>query len=177
MVLPCLPLRSSSPLHSFSAAPFFCRHPGVQNTLLSHGVKWSALFLVPSSNNMEQAPRFYSSRILCQFLQIFLESLSLFKNVSFSPLALRCPCLCAGVCVYVCVCGCVGGCLRLCECVQEQQQSVEQDQFPYKWEPLLATLLPSRDGNLHGLGVSHATTTSPKLSFRALRLTEEMLDG
>ena len=30
-----------------------------------HKVKWSALFLLPSANNMDQSPRFSSSRILC----------------------------------------------------------------------------------------------------------------
>ena len=99
---PYLPLRSSSPLHSFSAAPFFCRHPSVQKTILSHKVKWSALFLLPSSNNMEQASRFYPSRILCQFLQIFPENLSLFENFFFSPPALGY--LCVSRCVFVCVC-------------------------------------------------------------------------
>ena len=75
-----LPLRSSSPLHSFSAAPFFCRHPSVQNTILLDKVKWSALFLLPSANNTEQAPRFYPSRSFCQFLQIIPENSSLFDN-------------------------------------------------------------------------------------------------
>ena len=115
MVLPCLPLRSSSPLHSFSAAPFFCRHPSFQITLLSHKVKWSAFFLLPSSNSMEQASRFYPSRILCQFLQIFPENLYLFKNVFFRHLTLRC--LCVSRCVFVCVCVCVKVCVRVCVCV------------------------------------------------------------
>ena len=75
-----VPLRSSSPLHSFSAAPFFCRYLSIQNTILSHKVKWLALFLLLSSNNVEQSPHFYPSCILCQFLQIFPENLSLFKN-------------------------------------------------------------------------------------------------
>ena len=57
-----------------------------QNTLLSHKVKWSALFLLPSSNNMEQASRFYPSRILCQFLQIFPKNLSLFEFFFSVPL-------------------------------------------------------------------------------------------
>ena len=70
-------------------------------------VKWSVLFLLPSSNNIEQTPRFYPSRILCQFLQIFLENLFLFENVFFSAPALGC--LCVSRCVFVC--GCVG-CVR-----------------------------------------------------------------
>ena len=61
----------------------------VQNTILSHKLKWSAPFLLPSSNNMEQTPRFYSSRILCRFHQIFLGNLSLFENVFFTHPALR----------------------------------------------------------------------------------------
>ena len=104
---PYLPLRSSSPLHSFSAALFFCRYLSVQNIILSQKIKWSALFLLPSSNNMEQTPRFYPSRILCQFLQIFLENLSPFKNFFFIPPALRCLCVswCVwGVCVSASMC-------------------------------------------------------------------------
>ena len=81
-----LPLRPSSSLLSFSAAPFFCRHLSVQNTMLLHKVKWLVLFLLPSSNNMEQAPCLYPSCILCQFFQIFLENLSLFKKFFFSLL-------------------------------------------------------------------------------------------
>ena len=42
--------------------------------ILSHKDKWSAFFLLPSSKDMEQTPHFYPSRILCQFLQIFLQS-------------------------------------------------------------------------------------------------------
>ena len=39
--------------------------------------------------------------------------------------------------------------------------------------------LPSRDGNLHGSGMSHATTASPKPSLGHLGgwATEEMLNG
>ena len=73
---PHLPLRASSP--SYSLAAPFSRHQSVQNTILSHKVKWSALFLIPSSNNMAPAPRFYQSLILCQFLRILIENLSLF---------------------------------------------------------------------------------------------------
>ena len=110
---PHLSVRPSSPLHSFSAPVFLYRHLSVQNTLLSHKVKWSALFLVPNSNNMGPTPRFYPSRILCQFLQIFLENLPLFENFFLSPPALRR--LCVSRCVFVCrcvgVCACGGACV------------------------------------------------------------------
>ena len=110
---PIQPLRlwPLSPLHSFKVAPFFSRHLRMQHTFLLHKVKWSALFLLPSSNNMEQTPHFCLSRILCQFLQIFLENLSLSANFFFIPPALRC--LCVSRCVFVCrfvggwVCACV----------------------------------------------------------------------
>ena len=59
-------------------------------------------------------PRFYPSRILCQFFQIFLESLSLFQNYFFSSTALRCLCMYQGVCVCLCVCVCV----CVCACVR-----------------------------------------------------------
>ena len=138
-----LPLPTSQIFFTISAAPFFYRHPSVQNTLLSHPsvqntllshpsvqntllshpnvqntllshkVKWSALFLLPRSNNMEQTPHFYPSRILCQFLQIFPENLSLFENLFFSPLALRCLCVKVCVCVWMCVCVCEYGCISL----------------------------------------------------------------
>ena len=35
----------------------------------------------------------------------------------------------------------------------------------------------SRDGNLHGSGISHATTVSPKLSFRAPRRVGDAVLG
>ena len=66
---PHLPLRPSSPLHSFSAALLFCRRLSVQNTILSHIVQWSALILVElleGSSYMEPTPHFYLSRILRQ---------------------------------------------------------------------------------------------------------------
>ena len=67
---------------------------------------------------MEQASRFYPSRILCQFLQIFLEKnkLPLFENFLFSPPCPEVP-LCVKVCVCVLprVCACV--CERVCMCL------------------------------------------------------------
>ena len=59
---------------------------------------------------MEQTPRFHPSHLLCQFLQIFLENLSLFENFFFSPPALRC--LCVSRCMCVRVCGCVSVCVQ-----------------------------------------------------------------
>ena len=91
------------------------KHPSVQNAFLSHNVKWSALFLLPSSNNMEQAPCFYLSRFLCHFLHIFPENLPLLKKLFLPPPpppALRCLCvssclcLCVSVGEYVC-CFCI----------------------------------------------------------------------
>ena len=35
------------------------------------------------------------------------------------------------------------------------------------WSKINFLVGPSRDGNLHGLGMSHATTASPKPSFKA----------
>ena len=63
--------------------------------------------LLSSYNNIEQTTRFYPSLILCQFLQIFLENLSPFKNFFFIPPALRCLCVswCVwGVCVSASMC-------------------------------------------------------------------------
>ena len=51
-----------------------------------------------------------------QFFYIFLETLSLFKNLFFSPFAMRH--LCASVCVCVCVCGWVGGCACVRACLE-----------------------------------------------------------
>ena len=57
-----------------------------------------------------------------QFFSIFLENLSLFKNLFFSLIALTalicdwCVCVCVRVCVCVCACACV--CLRACVCVR-----------------------------------------------------------
>ena len=90
---------------------------------LPHKVKWSALFLLPSSNNMGQAPRVHPSRILSQFLQTFPENLSPFQIFFFSTPALRCLCVSRGVCVCVsvsvsvCVCVCVSVFVCLCLCV------------------------------------------------------------
>ena len=54
-----LPFRTSSPLHSFPAAPIFYRHPAnVQNTILPNKVLWSALFLLPGSSYLEPIPCF-----------------------------------------------------------------------------------------------------------------------
>ena len=44
-----------------------------------------------------------------QFFQIFLEKLSLFKNLSFSPIAMRYMCVCV-----VCVCLRARGCACVC---------------------------------------------------------------
>ena len=88
----------------YAAAPYFCRHPSVQNAILSHKVQWPAFFLVPSSDNMGPNPRFCLSRILCQFFQIFFENHSLFQNLFFSLTVLMC----------LCVSGCVCACARAC---------------------------------------------------------------
>ena len=83
----------------FSAAPFFCRHPSVQNILLSHKVRWSAVFLVPSASYMEPTPRFYPSRIHCQFFffQTFIENLS-FPKLFLQSHRSECLRVCLGVC-------------------------------------------------------------------------------
>ena len=68
--------------------------------------------------------------ILCHFFQIFLENLSLLKNILFSPIAHTtlcvCMCVCACVracvraraCLCVCVCVCVRVCVRVCVLVR-----------------------------------------------------------
>ena len=57
----------------------------------------------------------------CQFFQIFLENLSLFKNLFFSPIALIYGCVCVRACVCVCVCVYTHACMRVwlyvCMCV------------------------------------------------------------
>ena len=70
------------------------------------------VFLSPGSSYLEPAPCFCPSCYLCQFFQIFLENLSLFKSLYFSPIALiyDSVCVCVCVCVSMCVCihvGCV----------------------------------------------------------------------
>ena len=104
-----LPFRTSSPLslHSFLAAPLFCRHPCVQNTILPNKVQWSALFLLPGSSYLKPAPCFCLPFYLCQLFEIFLENLSLLKKLFFSSTALI-----SGIrlCVFAsvwCVCVCV----------------------------------------------------------------------
>ena len=85
----------------------------VQNTthlFRKNNIHWSALFLLPGSNYLAPTPCF------CQFFQTCLESLSLFKNLFFSPIALRCVCTYECMCVCVCVCVCVHACVRLCMC-------------------------------------------------------------
>ena len=77
----------------------FCRHPGVQNAILPNKVMWSACFLLPGY--LEPLPCFCPS-FLCFFVcfLIFLENLSLFKNLFFSPITLRYESVC--VCVHAC---------------------------------------------------------------------------
>ena len=102
-----------SPLHSFSTAPFFYRHHSVQKTILSHThtLTHSALSLTKLQQHGTNSPLLSVTHPL-QFLQIFLENLSISENFFFSPPALRC--LYVSRCVFVC--GCVGVCL--CVCVQ-----------------------------------------------------------
>ena len=69
----------SRQLHSSADTRVF-RVPSIRT------VMWSALFLLPSSNNMEQTPRFYPSRILCQFLQSSLKTFLFLKTFSSVPL-------------------------------------------------------------------------------------------
>ena len=61
-------------------------HPSVQNTILPNKVLWSALFLSPGSSYLEPTRCFRPSFYLCQFFQIFLDSLSLSKTLSSVPL-------------------------------------------------------------------------------------------
>ena len=105
-----------SPLHYFPAAPLFYRHPPVQNTILPHTVQWSAFFLLPGSSYLEPAPCLCPSFCICQFFQIFLENLSLFKTLFFSPIALihnSVHVVCACVCVHVRTC-CMHWILKIC---------------------------------------------------------------
>ena len=48
---------------------------------------------------------------------------------------------------------------------QDERQGAEQDQLPSGSTGIFWQL--SRDGKLHGSGMSHATKASPKPSFRA----------
>ena len=84
----------------------------------SSGGSWYCSYLP------ELTPCFCSSCCLCQFFQIFLGNPFPFKNLYFSPIALRynmwecvcvCVCACKGVCVCVCVCmQCVSVCMCVC---------------------------------------------------------------
>ena len=100
------------------AALLFYRHLSVQNTILM----WSVLFLLPGSSYLEPVPCFCPPFYLCQLLKTFLENLSLFKNLFFSPIALICiwcVCMCVQVSVYVraCVCVCAFMLYACKECV------------------------------------------------------------
>ena len=97
-----LPLRPSSFLHPFSAAPFFCIHSSVQNAILSHKVKWSALFLLPTSSNM--APLLNASIRHTSSVSSFKSPWETFlfsKTSSSAPVPWR---ACVSRCVLVCVC-------------------------------------------------------------------------
>ena len=80
-------------------------HPFAQSTVVS------ALSLTKLQQHGTNSPLLPVTHPL-QFLQIFLENLSISENFFFSPPALRC--LYVSRCVFVC--GCVGVCL--CVCVQ-----------------------------------------------------------
>ena len=78
---------------------------------------WSALLLLGSSC-LELTPcfclSFYLTEVLSQLCYIFLENLSLFENLFFSPVALIYNSVCVWyvcVCVFVCVCVCVCVCV------------------------------------------------------------------
>ena len=56
MVLPLTTLSPSSFLYSFSAAPFFCRHPSVQNTILSHKSSGQCSFSYQAPTTLSKLP-------------------------------------------------------------------------------------------------------------------------
>ena len=104
---------------TFTVLPGSCvyRHPSVQNTILPNKVLWSAFFLSPGSGYLEPAPCFCPPFCFCQLFSIFLENLSLFKNLFFSFIALICDwcvCVCVRVCLCVRVCACMR--VRVCAC-------------------------------------------------------------
>ena len=55
----------------------------------------SFLYQAPATWN--QLTNWYPLHTLCQFIQIFLQNLSLLQNFFFSPTALRCLCVCQGI--------------------------------------------------------------------------------
>ena len=82
-----LPFRTSSPLHSFPAAPLFCRYPSVQVTMhLSEQIPVVNAFSLPRFR-LSGTNSLFLSFYLCQFFQIFLKSISLFKK-AFSSVPL-----------------------------------------------------------------------------------------
>ena len=91
---PSWQLRSSADTRVFRIPPFRTESSGQHSFSYQAPTTWNKL---PAS--------------ICQFLQIFLENLSLFENSFFSPLALRC--LWVSRCLFVC--GCVDVCLSVCE--------------------------------------------------------------
>ena len=74
-----------------------CGHPIFQNTILPNKVQ---NFLLPGSSYLEPAPCFCLSFYLCQFFQIFLENLSLLKNLLFTPITLIYDCV-LRLCVFM----------------------------------------------------------------------------
>ena len=83
-----LPFRTSSPLHSFPAAPLFCRHASVQKIILP---VVSALSL-NRLHYVEPTPCFCHSTSVSSFKSSF-RNLSLFINLFFSPIALIYDCM------------------------------------------------------------------------------------
>ena len=97
---PHLPFGTSSPLHSFPAAPLFCRHLRVQNTILP-------LSLTRLQLSRTNSP--FLSVILPLSVLSNLPRKPLFENLfslSFSPPS-HCPDMCPSPSVCVCVRACV----------------------------------------------------------------------
>ena len=87
---PHLPYRARSPLHSFPAAPLFCRHLSIQNTILPQKVQWSCSALSVTKLQLSGTTFLFVSAILLLLVlsNLFEPAFSL-KNVFFSPIPLR----------------------------------------------------------------------------------------
>ena len=92
---PSQQLCSSTDTRVFRIQSFRTTKSSGQHSILPNNkVQWSALFLLPGSSYLEPTPCFCPPFYLCQLFQIFLENLSLFKNIFFSPIAPINDCVC-----------------------------------------------------------------------------------
>ena len=107
-------------LHSFSAAPLFCSHPIVQNTILSHKSSGQRYFSYQAPTTWNQLP--VSVRTSVSSFKSSSKILLCSKKLSSDdyPELRERVCVRAYVCVCVCVRTCVRACMRACvrECVR-----------------------------------------------------------